>query len=130
MARGIGDGLESDMNSTIKTMITATLLALAALAGTAFAQLAPNTVIEAAVETTTDNVIFPSSTAGRIQVRGCEGCLHSTLQLDANTRFNLGGHNVSLREMAAYASATSHRPLDIHYRLRDSVVSLVSVLTK
>jgi hypothetical protein len=118
------------MNGTVKTMITVTMLALAATAGTARAQLAPNTVLEAAVETTTDQVIFPSSTAGRIQVRSCQGCLHSTLQLDGNSRFNLAGHNVSLKEMAAYASATRGQPLDIHYRLRDSVVSLVSVLTK
>ncbi len=80
----------------------------------------PATVLEASIETTTDQVIWPLSTNGRLQVRECKGCLHATLQLDARTRFNLAGQNVSLKEMAAYASAKRGQPLDIHYRLNDS----------
>ena len=108
----------------------ATLIASLAMAGMAQAQLPPNTVLEASIETTADQVLFPSSLAGRVQVRNCTGCAHSTLQLDANTRFNLAGQNISLREMANYAHDARGRPLSIHYRLRDNVVSLVTVLTK
>ena len=118
------------MSGNLKRMIAVAMLAAAAATGIAVAQLPPNVVLEASIETTTDQVSFPSSLDGRVTVRNCIGCLHSTLQFDANTRFNLAGQHVTLKEMAAYASATRDRPLDIHYRLRDSVVSLVSVLTK
>ena len=107
-----------------------TTVALAAVGGAVRAQMPPNTVIEASIETTTDQVIFPSTSAGRVQVRNCTGCLHATLQLDADTQFNLAGQNLSLKQMSAYAGAKRGQPITIHYRLRDLVVSLVTVVTK
>ena len=86
--------------------------------------------IEGSVETTTDEVIFPSGLDGRVQVRDCEGCEHTTLQLDKDTKCILAGQTVTLRDMAAYAHRTSARPLTISYRLRDQVVSRISVLEK
>ncbi|MBS0388892.1 MAG: hypothetical protein JSR15_10470 [Proteobacteria bacterium] len=118
------------MNSIFKTCIAASLLALAAVAGTASAQLPPNTVVEGSIETQTDAVIFPSGLDGRVTVRNCVGCLHSTLQLDANTVCILAGQRVALRDLAAYASRTSGKPLTVTYRLRDLVVSRISVLGK
>ena len=53
-----------------------------------------------------------------------------TLAVDAATRFNLGGQQVSLQQMAAYCSTTAGKSLTIHYRLSDSTVSLVSVLAR
>ena len=106
------------------------IVALACAGGSTWAQKAPVVVIEGSVETSTDAVIFPSGLDGRIQVRGCEGCAHSTLQLDKDTQCILGGQTVTLREMAAYSSRTSARPLTISYRLRDLVVSRISVLEK
>ena len=117
------------MNRKLTMMIVPAVLLLAAI-GLANAQLAPNVVLEAAIETATDQVILPATLAGRVTVRNCVGCQHSTLQLDASTKFNLAGQSVSLKEMAAYASGKRDQPLTIHYRLRDSVVSLISVLTK
>ena len=118
------------MNSIVKTCFAASLLALAVTVGTARAQLPPNVVLEASVETYTDAVIFPSGLDGRVTVRNCMGCLHDTLQLDANTRCILVGQNVSLRDMAAFASRNRGRSLTISYRLRDLVVSRISVLEK
>jgi len=118
------------MNSIFKTHIAAALLALAVMAGTASAQLPPNTVVEGSIETQTDAVIFPSGLDGRVSVRNCVGCLHSTLQLNQDTVCILAGQRVALRDMAAYASRTSGRPLTITYRLRDLVVSRISVLGK
>ena len=118
------------MNSISKTLVAAALMALAGTAGPVRAQLPPAVVIEGAVETTTDAVIFPASLDGRVQVRGCEGCEHSTLQLDQNTRCILAGRTVSLRDMAAYARQASARSLTISYRLRDLVVSRIAVLEK
>ena len=118
------------MNSTLKSLMAVAIVALACAGGTVRAQQAPVTVIEGSVETSTDAVIFPSGLDGRVTVRGCEGCLHSTLQLDKNTRCILAGQTVSLRDMAAYAQKTSARPLTITYRLSDLVVSRISVLEK
>ncbi len=73
---------------------------------------------------------FPLRPRWPRQVRGCEGCLHSTLQLDKNTSCILAGQTVSLRDMAAYARQASARPLTISYRLRDLVVSRIAVLEK
>jgi hypothetical protein len=118
------------MNNSIKTLVSASLLALAAIIGPARAQMPPNVVLEASIETTTDEVIFPSGLDGRVDVRHCLGCLHSTLQLDQNTTCILAGHTVSLRDMAAFARQSSGKPLTISYRLRDLVVSRIAVLEK
>jgi hypothetical protein len=117
------------MNSIFKNLTAAMVVAVAS-AGAVQAQLPPVTVIEGSVETTTDAVIFPSDLNGRLQVRGCEGCAHSTLQLSKDTQCILAGHTVSLRDMASYAHQASDRPLTISYRLRDLIVSRISVLEK
>src|SRR5258706_7427932 len=103
------------------------LMALALAGAGAWAQLPPGTVIEGSIETTTDALIFPLDSRGRVTVRNCGGCESSTLQLDTATQFNLGGHPVTLREMADYAGRTSNHPATIHYRLRDHIVSRISI---
>ncbi len=118
------------MKSTFRTLTAAAIVALACAGGAVRAQLPPAIEIEGSVETTTDAVIFPSGLDGRVTVRDCEGCLHSTLQLDKNTRCILGGQTVSLRDMAAYARQASARPLTISYRLHDLIVSRIAVLEK
>ena len=118
------------MNTIFKSLMAVAIVALAGTGGAVRAQLPPVTVIEGSIETTTDAVVFPSGLDGRVQVGSCEGCLHATLQLDKATRFNLAGHAVSLREMTAYAHQNSARSLTISYRLRDLVVSRISVLEK
>jgi hypothetical protein len=118
------------MNSIFKSSMAVLIVAMVCAAGAVRAQRPPVTVIEGSVETTTDAVIFPSGLDGRVQVRDCGGCLHDTLQLDKATKFNLGGHSVSLREMSAYAHQNGARPMTISYRLRDLVVSRISVLEK
>jgi hypothetical protein len=130
MSRGTWISGDSNMNSMIKTCIAASLLALGAIASPVRAQMPPNVVLEASVETTTDSVSFPSGLDGRVSVRGCVGCQHDTLQLDANTRCIIGGQAVSLRDMAAYAQRNVGRSLTITYRLKDQVVSRIAVLGK
>jgi len=63
-----------------------------------------------------------------IQASSCSTCAVKLLHLDAATKFNLGGQQVSLHDMAVYCSGVRGKSLTIHYRLSDSVVSLVSVL--
>jgi hypothetical protein len=121
--------VEYDMNSSFKTLMAVMVLALAGV-GAARAQLPPATPIEDSIETTTDAVIFPSSLSGRVQVRGCEGCEHPTLQLDNNTQCILAGRVVTLRELASNAQQSSARSLTIFYRQRDLVVSRIVVMEK
>lgn len=118
------------MKSTFKILMALAIVGVACAGGSVRAQLPPAIEIEGSVETTTDAVIFPSSVDGRVTVRGCEGCQHSTLQLDKDTRCILAGQTVSLKDMAAYAHQASARPLTISYRLSDLVVSRIAVLEK
>jgi len=107
------------------------VLALAASGPAARAQLPQaGVVLEGSVETYTDQVIFPSTTSGLLQVRQCSGCLHPMLAMDAGTRFNLAGTSVALRDMALYCQGHPGVNLTIHYRLKDTVTSLVEVLEK
>jgi len=103
-------------------------LALAGACGGAGAQLPPAVAIEGSVETTTDAVILPADLNGRVTVRSCGGCQHSTLQLDANTQINIGGRKVTLHELSSYAQQHAGRALTIHYRLRDYIVSYISII--
>jgi hypothetical protein len=122
------------MNTRIPSLCLAALLALTASGVHAedayYKNLPSGTVLEASVETSAGNVIFPGSTDGRLQVRDCAGCTHATIQLDGKTLFNLAGSTVSLREMADFATRNPAAALTIHYRLRDSIASRVSVLSK
>jgi len=122
------------MYTRILPLCLAALLALTATAARAeeayYKNLPFGTVLEASVETSAGNVIFPASADGRVQVRDCGGCARATIQLDAKTLFNLAGATVSLREMADFATRNPTAALTIHYRLRDSIASRVSVLSK
>lgn len=111
------------MNTTIKAYLVG--LALAVAGGNALAQRPAVTLMEGSVETSADRVIFPSSLAGRINVRGG----HS-LQLGPDTQFIATGKLVSLREMAASARGAGSTPLTIHYRLKDAIVSRITILGK
>jgi hypothetical protein len=92
------------------------------------ARLPRGTVLEGAEESSTELTGLPATVAGKIRVQSCSTCAVKMLSMDSATRFNLGGKRVSLQEMAAYCAKNTHKPLTIHYRLTDSVVSLVSVL--
>src|ERR1700704_3054494 len=113
------------MRHAAKVLLMA--LALAAAGTGAWAQLPPGVVIEGSIETNTDALIFPIDTHGRITVRNCRGCESATLQLDDATQFNLAGHLVTLKDMAAYARQKSGHIALIHYRLRDKVVSRILI---
>jgi len=106
------------------------LQSAAAQGAAELAKLPPGTELEGSVESSTDQVLFPSSLLGKIQAQACSTCAVKLLPVDAATRFNLGGQQVSMQQMAAYCSKTSGKSLTIHYRLSDSVVSLVSVLER
>lgn len=109
---------------------SAAALALAALPARAAEYFPPGTVLEGSVETSTESVIFPQGPEGRLQVSACGSCLHPVVQLDAHTQFLLGGELVSLRDMQQYALRNPGHALTIHYRLKDTVASRVTVLVR
>ena len=111
------------MNKALKALLVG--LALAAASGIALAQRPPVTVIEGSVETNADQVIFPGSLAGKVDVRDGQ-----SLQLGPDTQFVAAGKVLSLAEMTAYARGAGSAPLTIHYRLKDSVVSRIIILGK
>ena len=110
------------------SLIAAT--AIAWLASSAASALPPGTVLEGSVETTTEAVIFPGDTGGRLQVRNCSACALSIIPLDARTQFLLAGDDVGLRGLAQYALRNPGHALTIHYRLKDKVASRVTVLVR
>jgi len=115
-------------------LMIAAVLALgagAALPAEETAAMLPGVVLEGSVETSTDAVIFPGDGNGRLQVRGCDSCLHGgVIPVDARTTYVIGGDSVSLREMAQYALRTPGHALTIHYRLKDTIATRVTVLVR
>ncbi len=113
--------------STLVTMAALALATCVVQAADDISNLPPGTVLEGSVETTTDQVVFPSSTSGQIMATPCPGCDPKSFPLSAETWFNLAGKRVTLQEMAAYCGRVRDKPINIQYRLRDSIVSMVSV---
>jgi hypothetical protein len=118
------------MKNLIVNLIAAALVALAGAGAVAQAQRAPNVVLEGSVETTTDAVILPSESGGRITVRNCVGCVSPTLQLGPDTQYILAGQHVTLAEMAKYCRGAAGKALTVSWSLKDKIVSRVSVLEK
>jgi hypothetical protein len=103
------------------------LATCAAQAAEDISLLPPGTVLEGSMETTTDQVLFPSSLAGQLMAPPCLDCAPKSLALSPETVFNLAGRRVSLQEMTTYCSGVRGKSLTIQYRLSDSIVSMVSV---
>lgn len=121
------------MNAKLSALVLTLLwigASQSATAQTATAQLPPGTVLEASVESESDQILFPSSLAGTLQASPCATCAAKVLQLDTATKFNLGGQQVTLQQMAAYCGSVRGKSVTIHYRISDSIVSLVSVLER
>jgi len=118
----------------MKTRLPILTLALLSAAGVSHsrstAHLPIGTVLEASVESATDQIVLPASLPGSLQARPCQTCASRVLPVDANTHFNLGGQLVTLPQMIAYCATATSKPLTVHYRLSDGVVSLVSVPEK
>jgi hypothetical protein len=113
------------MQSTWTSTLAA--LALSAASTLAHAQHPPITVMEASVETSADQVHLPSSLAGTIQVLGCPQCRLQSLQLDSSSQFFMNFQEVSLVQFSTAALNAVGKPLTIHYRLSDSIVTRVDL---
>jgi hypothetical protein len=105
----------------------AVLLALAACAFTAQAQLPPIKIIEASVETTGVAVHFPASAAGSVLVQGCPQCRDQSLQLSAATGYFINGQSVTLAQITSAARGGADKALTIHFRLKDKIVTRIDL---
>lgn len=108
------------MNKTLVAFLGAVMLAAAA--APAPAQRPPITVIEGSVETSADQVLLPSTLAGKVSVRG-----GGSLQLGPESQFYAAGRLVSLPDMAAFLRGAGRAPMTIHYRLKDGIVSRIVI---
>jgi hypothetical protein len=113
------------MNSIWKHTVVA--LALTFGACVAQAQLPPATVMEASVETNGAGARFPTSSSGAVIVQGCPQCVDQSLRLDSHTQFFINGQATTLAKLASAALGGTDKPLTIHYRLKDKVVTRVEL---
>ncbi len=113
------------MQSTWTSTLAA--LALSAASTLANAQHKPITVMEASVETSANLVHLPSTATGTIQVLGCPQCRLQSLQLDPTSKFFMNGKEISLAQLSTAALSGEGKPLTIHYRLSDSIVTRVEL---
>jgi hypothetical protein len=113
------------MNSIWKQTVVA--LALTVAACVAQAQLPPATVMEASIETNGNAVHFPGSTSGSLTVQGCPQCVQQSLRMDAHTRFFINGQETTLGKLSSAALGATGKPLTVHYRLQDKVVTRVEL---
>jgi hypothetical protein len=113
------------MNTITKR--AAVLLALAACTLTAQADLAAITVLESSVETTGVAVHFPSSATGNVLVQGCPQCRDQSLQLAPETGYFINGQRVTLAQITSAAQGGADKPLTIHFRLKDKIVTRIDL---
>jgi hypothetical protein len=113
------------MNSIWKQTVVA--LALTVAAFVAQAQLPPATVMEASLETNGNAVRFPASSSGSVLVQGCPQCVEQSLRLDAHSQFFINGQAVTLAKLTSAALGATNKPLTIHFRLKDKVVTRVDL---
>jgi hypothetical protein len=113
------------MQSTWTSTLAA--LALSAASTLALAQHPPITVMEASVETSANLVHLPATLAGTIQVLDCPQCRLQSLQLDSGSQFFLNFQEISLEQFSTAALNAAGKPLTIHYRLSDSIVTRVEL---
>jgi|SRR5882757_3976614 hypothetical protein len=117
--------MENLMQSTWTSTLAA--LALCAASTIANAQHPPITVTEASVETSANLVHLPPTLAGTIQLLGCPQCRLQSLQLGSDSKFFLNFHEISLEQLSTEALNGAGKPLTIHYRLSDSIVTRVEL---
>ena len=113
------------MNSIWKQTVVA--LALVVAACVAQAQLPPATVMEASIETDGNGARFPASSTGTVVVQNCPHCVEQTLRLDGHTQFFINGQATTLAKLTSAALGGAGKPLTIHYRLTDKVVTRVDL---
>jgi hypothetical protein len=113
------------MQSTWTSTLAA--LALSAASTLANAQHPPITVTEASVETSANMVHVPPTLAGTIQVLGCPLCRLQSLQLNADSKFFRNFKEITLEQFSTEALNGAGKPLTIHYRLSDSIVTRVEL---
>jgi hypothetical protein len=113
------------MNSIWKQTVAA--LALTVAAFVAQAQLPPATVMEASIETDGNAVRFPGSASGSVLIQGCPQCVEQSVRLDSHSQFFINGQEVTLAKLSSAALGATNRPLTIHFRLKDKVVTRVEL---
>ncbi len=101
--------------------------ALAALLPLAAASGAEPQLTEEAFETTTFEATIPAGTDGSIAVRTCAACQLTLMPLTPQTKFRVGGTEVSLAELNDYLRGAGERMLVVLYDPRNRKITGLAV---
>lgn len=116
----------------MKIVTSRLLVCLAAFFATqsALADRLPIAPIEGSVESTADQISLPVAEGGMVTARPCDDCAARTLYLDKDRVLILNGHPVGLAEMSRALRSAGKVPVAVHYRVSDSLVTRIVVMTK
>jgi hypothetical protein len=116
----------------MNTIASRLLIGLAAIAAaqTVLADRLPIAPLEGSVESTADQVSLPVAEGGMVTARPCDECAARTFYLDKERELILNGHSVGLAEMTRALRSAGKVPVAVHYRVADSLVTRVVVMTK
>ncbi|HLS80493.1 MAG TPA: hypothetical protein VK025_03725 [Steroidobacter sp.] len=107
------------------------LMFVALVASSAAAQPqnpAPLRSLEDAIETSTDAVVLPSTTSGSVTLRDCRPpCSMNSLQLTDQTRFFVGGSQVTYADFNAYVLRTGAQFLMVFHKPGEAIATRLMV---
>jgi hypothetical protein len=89
------------------------------------AQTAPTQYVEQSIEATSRTVLMGAA-VGSMTVSGCPACPSRTLTLASNSKFYLGGVELTFVELKQAMSTTPLLFMTIHYRAEDNSVTRVT----
>lgn len=98
-----------------------------ALALTAVPAQATLRIVEQAVETSTLSVSLPDSNVGSMAVKSCPSCTPILLRLTPQSRFLVGGAEVSYPEFISLARGASDRNLGVFYDGKERTITRLSM---
>jgi hypothetical protein len=108
-----------------RIVLTASVLLITAVA----AARPHNQVLESSIETTADQVTMPTNQGGIVIARSCANCAIQSLRLAPDVELFLNGTKTDLYAFRNALGAATSTPLAIHYRLADSLISRIVLVT-
>ncbi len=89
---------------------------------------APLRSLEVAIETSTQDVSLPSSTSGVLTLRKCQApCSNDSLQFTSESRFFVGGTQVSYQDFRAYIAQSGSQFLMVFHKPNEPIITRMLV---
>ena len=84
--------------------------------------------LEDAQETSSDQVVFPSSDVGTFYFKNCPSCNQNPIRMTPTSKLFIGGQQISLIEFKKELAAKDQRFLTIFYAPADRLVTRVVMM--